>query len=188
MITIADLTQAGSCRSKTARGSPFPSQDEQLTFGRPAASVDAGDADRGTGLAEQADEIRALVAARDYRQGEERLTRLATEDPQQAESLLLELGFIALPDPDRQIVATAWSAIAVGRTVQSLLAEDGISAAHGLPETASAATPPVAGSTGPIEARRLRSARHAAPLSSRARCWSRRPSISSRGSSLSSLT
>ena len=74
--------------------------------GRPAASIDTGHADRATEPAEQADEIRALVAAGDYRQAEERLTSLATEYPQQAGPLLLELGFIALPDPDRQIVAS----------------------------------------------------------------------------------
>ena len=119
--------------------------------GRLAASIDTGHADRGTELAGQADEIRALVAAGDYGQAEERLTRLATEDPQQAEPLLLELGFIFLPDPDRQIVGTAWSAIAAGRAVQSLLTEDGIPPAHGLPEIAGAATPQVAGSTGPVQ-------------------------------------
>ena len=111
-----------------------------------------GHADRATKLAEEADGIRALVAAGDYRQAEERLTRLATEDPQQAEPLLLELGFITLPDPDRRLVATAWSAIAVGRTVQSLLAgDDDISPPDGLPETASAATPLVTEAAAPVQ-------------------------------------
>jgi type I restriction enzyme R subunit len=118
---------------------------------RPAASIDTGRADRTTKLAEEADEIRALVAAGDYRQAEERLTRLATEDPQQAEPLLLELGFITLPDPDRQLIATAWSAIAVGRAVQSLLAEGGISLADGLSESAGAATPQVAEATDRVQ-------------------------------------
>ena len=104
-----------------------------------------------TELAEEADEIRALVAAGNYRQAEERLTRLATEDPEQAEPLLLELGFITLPDPDRQLIATAWSAIAVGRTVQSLLAERGISPKDGLQDTAGAATPLVTEAAAPIQ-------------------------------------
>ena len=151
VITIADLTQARVLPVKDSARKPiFLSQDEQLTFGRPAASVDAGDADGSTGLAEQADAIRSLAAAGDYRQVKERLTRLATDDPRHAESLQLELGFIDMPDPDRQIVATAWSAIAVGRTVESLLADGGISSVHGLVETASAAPAPVAGSTGPM--------------------------------------
>ena len=107
---------------------------------------------KATKLAEAADEIRALVAARDYRQAEERLRRLATEDPQQADALLLELGFITLPDPDRQLIATAWSAIAVGHAVQSLLAEHGISPADGLPETAGAAAPLVAEAADPVQA------------------------------------
>ena len=119
--------------------------------GRSAASIDTGYADRATKLAEEADEIRALVAVGDYRQAEERLTRLAAEDPQQAEPLMLELGFIALPDPDRQIVATAWSATAVGRAVQSLLTADDISPANGLPETAGARTPPVAEATDSVQ-------------------------------------
>ena len=111
-----------------------------------------GHADKATKLAEEADGIRALVAAGDYRQAEERLTRLATEDPQQAEPLLLELGFITLPDPDRRLVATAWSAIAVGRTVQSLLAgDDDISPPDGLPETASAATSLVTEAAAPVQ-------------------------------------
>ena len=108
-----------------------------------------------TKLAEEADEIRALVAARDYRQAEERLMRLATEDPEQAEPLLLELGFITLPDPDRQLIATAWSAIAVGRTVQSLLAEHGISPADGLPDTAGAVTQLVAEAADLVQAETL---------------------------------
>ena len=92
-----------------------------------------------------------MVATGDYRQAEKRLRRLATEDPQQAGPLQLELGFIALPDPDRQIVATAWSAIAVGRAVQSLLAEHNISPTDGSPETASAATPQMAEAIDPVQ-------------------------------------
>jgi hypothetical protein len=150
VITIADLTQARVLPVKDSARKPiFLSQDEQLALDRPAAPVDDGHADTSTRLAEQADTIRSSAAARDYRQVKERLTRLATEDPRHAESLQLELGFIDMPDPDRQIVATAWSAIAVGRTVESLLADGGISPAHGLAETASAAPAPAAGSTGP---------------------------------------
>jgi Type ISP C-terminal specificity domain/N-6 DNA Methylase len=150
MISIADLTQARVLPVKDSTRKPISlSRDEQLALGRPAAPVDDGDADRSTGLAEQADAIRSSAAARDYRQVKERLTRLATEDPRHAESLQLELGFIDMPDPDRQIVATAWSAIAVGRTVESLLADGGISPAHGLAETASAAPAPAASSAGP---------------------------------------
>jgi hypothetical protein len=119
--------------------------------GRPAASIDTGHADSATKLAEEADEVRALVAAGDYQQAEERLTRLATEYPQQAEPLLLELGFIALPDPDWKIVATAWSATAVGHAVQSLLAGDDVAPADGLSETAGAATRPVAEAADPIQ-------------------------------------
>lgn len=78
----------------------------------------------GTDLTAEADEIRVLVAAGDYRQAQERLSRLAAEDPERAEPLKLELGFITLPEPDRRLVATAWSAIAAGHTVQSLLTED----------------------------------------------------------------
>ena len=119
--------------------------------GRPATSIDTGHADRATELAGQADEIRAWVAAGEYGQAEVRLTRLATEDPRKAEPLLLELGFIFLPDPDRQIVGTAWSAIAAGRAVQFLLAAHGIPPADGLPETAGAAAPQVSGSTRPVQ-------------------------------------
>jgi Type ISP C-terminal specificity domain/N-6 DNA Methylase/Pentapeptide repeats (8 copies)/NACHT domain len=150
VITIADLTQAKVLPCKYSARKPIP-PDEQSTPGRAAASIDTAHADRANKLAEQADEIRRLVAARDYRQVKEWLMRLATEDPQQAEPLLQELGFIALPDPDRQIVGTAWSAIAVGRAVQSLLAKYGTSPAHGLLETAGAATPPVAGPTGSVQ-------------------------------------
>jgi hypothetical protein len=71
-----------------------------------------------------ADEIRALVAARDFQRAQERLARLEREDPEQAEPLRLEFGFITLPDPDRWIVATTWSATAAGRSVRSLLAGD----------------------------------------------------------------
>jgi type I restriction enzyme, R subunit len=110
-----------------------------------------GHADRAAKLVEEADEIRALVAAGDYRQAEERLTHLVAEDPQQTEPLMLELSFITLPDPDRQLVATAWSATAVGRAVQSLLAEDDISPAGGLSETASAATPLVTEAAAPVQ-------------------------------------
>ena len=150
VITIADLTQARVLPVKDSTRKPISlSQDEQLALGRPAAPVEDGDADRSTGLAEQADAIRSSAAARDYRQVKERLTRLATQDLRHAESLQLELGFIDMPDPDRQIVATAWSAIAVGRAVESLLADGGISPAHGLAETASAAPAPAAGSAGP---------------------------------------
>ena len=150
VISIADLTHARVLPVKDSTRKPISlSRGEQLALDRPAAPVDAWDADRSTGLAEQADAIRSSAAARDYRQVKERLTRLATEDPRHAESLQLELGFIDMPDPDRQIVATAWSAIAVGRTVESLLADGGISPAHGLAETASVAPAPAASSAGP---------------------------------------
>ncbi|MFD2415413.1 pentapeptide repeat-containing protein [Amycolatopsis pigmentata] len=112
------------------------------------STIDIGQEDRAAKLAEEADEIRALAAAGDYLQANERLTRLTTEDPQQARPLWLELGFITLPDPDRQIVAAAWSAMSMGRAVQSLLAED-VSAADGSAETTSSATTQV------IEAARL---------------------------------
>ena len=97
-----------------------------LWHGQPwlqAISLDRGE---DTRLAEEADGIRALVTARDYRQAKQRLTHLATENPQHAEPLWLELGFITLPEPDRSFVAAAWSAIAAGHSVQSLLANDDI--------------------------------------------------------------
>jgi hypothetical protein len=118
--------------------------------GRAATSIDTGHTAMPAKLADEANEIRELVAARDYLHAEERLTRLATEDPRQAEPLRLELGFVTLPDPDRQIVATAWSAIAVGHAVQSLLAED-IPPADGVPETVGAAAPALSEDTGPIQ-------------------------------------
>ena len=100
--------------------------------GRPAASVDTGDADQDTRLNEEGDNIRSLVAAGDYLQAEERLMHLAAENPQQAEPFLLELGFITLPDPDRRLIATAWSVTAMGHSVQSLLAgADGVSSPDG---------------------------------------------------------
>lgn len=92
----------------------------------------------------EADEIRALVAAGNYQQADELLTRFATIHPDEAEHLRLELGFITLPDPDRRLVATAWSAIAAGRTVQSLLADDTSPPDSG-PETFDAAVAPLSG-------------------------------------------
>lgn len=112
--------------------------------------TDAGHAVRDDKLAEEANDIRALAADRDYQQAKKRLARLATEDPQQAGTLLLELGFITLPEPDRQIVATAWSAISMGRTVQLLLTEDA-SPADGSAETASSDIPQVAEAAGPAQ-------------------------------------
>lgn len=92
--------------------------------GQPWLTIVPLDRAGGAELVEEADEIRTLVAAGNYRQAEERLARLAAEDPQQAGPLRLELGFLTFPNPDRQLVATAWSAIAAGRTVQSALAAD----------------------------------------------------------------
>jgi MinD-like ATPase involved in chromosome partitioning or flagellar assembly len=84
------------------------------------------DRQEDTRLAEETDEIRTLVAAGEYWQAGQRLMHLATEDPQQTEPVRLELGFITLPDPDRSLVAAAWSAIAAGHSVQSLLAGDDV--------------------------------------------------------------
>ena len=117
--------------------------------GQPVTSIDTGHTDRVAKLAEEANEIRALAAAGDYLRAEERLTRLAMKHPQRAEPLLLELGFVTLPDPDRRLVATAWSAIAVGRAVQSLLAEGDMSPS----ETAGATTSALSEATGPSQPR-----------------------------------
>ena len=73
-------------------------------------------------LGEKADEIRTLIAARAYQEAAEWLARLAAEDPRQAEQIRLELGFVTWQDPDRRIVAAAWTAAATGHEVQQLLA------------------------------------------------------------------
>ena len=131
------------------------SRDPQITIVRIAPDRVAAWVDR-LGLTQEAEEVRALVAASAFRQAEERLARLEAGDPPQAESLRLELGFITLPEPDRRIIATVWSEIAATRTIQSLLPDDEPrtplakagrgSAAGNLPGAVEADTPPDAGS------------------------------------------
>jgi len=121
-----------------------------LLAGQPTASVDARHADRADKLAEEADEIRALAAAGDYRQAEIRLARLAAENPQLTGPLRLELGFITLPDPDRQIVATAWSAISMGRAVRFLPTKD-VSSTDGPAKTANSEIPQAVEAASPVQ-------------------------------------
>jgi serine/threonine protein kinase len=101
--------------------------------------------DEDDGTADEADEIRELAAAGDYRLAGERLARLSGADPAADGALRLELGFIGLLEPDRGLVATAWSAIAAGRTVESLLGEhDGTGDQAASADVAEAVMSPVA--------------------------------------------
>jgi serine/threonine protein kinase len=151
VLALADYDRIAPRLTPNSAGVPSVEerQDNQDNQDPPQKAEQQAE-EQGTQRHLELEELRTLVAAGQYPEAEALLARLAAADPQGTEHARREFGFVTLPAPDRQVIATAWRATAAGHDVSELLA-DSEEARPGLLETSPetpapakqpAATPP----------------------------------------------